>query len=242
MADRSDISFLSEPDKVKFKVFEHDVFQESQSGKIFMQSAEKMEEFLAQTQEKYPLTKEREHFLHDTYLRMARQYRLWMERDVYETEDKRLDDKAFSSAYKHARNLLVFYDKELEEAQTNSQKKHIFNKMLVLCPQKENEDHLKCGEILMRMGDFMKPLETIKLQDFREASARYDRDDIYLLSAHYSSLAYDLGREGGPAYKQAQQALDKIKNRSKIDSYMKRVCNVRLVQFVDFWKEQTNQR
>ena len=243
MADYSEFSFLSEPDKVKFKVFEHDVFQESQSGKVFMQSAEKMEKFLDDVQEKYPLSKKREEFLHSSYIRMAHEYRLWIERDVYEIEDKRLDNKAFSNSYKHARNLLVFCDKQLQETSDRDQKKRLFNKMLVLCPKEKDEDLMKLGEILMHLGDFMKPVEKVKLKDFRKSGTiEYDKDDIYILSAHYSSLAYDMGRENGPAYQQMQEALNKIKKQSKIDDYMKKTINVRLGEFVDVWKERLAQR
>lgn len=238
MFDEHEISFLSEVDKVKYKVLERDVFNSDISGKVFMDSSEKMEDFLSQTQEKYPLTKEREQFLHGIYLRMAHEYRLWIERDVYEIEEKRLDDKAFSNAYKHARNLLVFYDKELKEATDRDFKKHIFNKMLVLCPKEKDEDLLKLGEILMNLGDFMKPLETIKFKDFREPGVRYDRDYIYILSAHYSSLAYSIGGEDGLSNQKTMEALNKVQKPSKIDDFIKATVSVRLPDVVDRWKEK----
>ncbi len=117
-----DFSFLSETDKAKYKVFKHDVFNIGQSGSVFFQSAQKLEKFLDETEEKYPLSKEREEFLYSSKIHLAQKYRYWID-VVSDINENHLDMKTFNKAYKHARNLLVFYNKDLENAQTAEQKK-----------------------------------------------------------------------------------------------------------------------
>ncbi len=116
--------------------------------------------------------------------------------------------------------------------------------MVVICPKEKDEDYLKCAEIFMRLGDFMKPLETIKLQDFGEVGAKYDRDDIYILSARYSSIGYVYNgkEEENPAYIQMKKALDKIEKQSKIDDFIKKSINVRFIELADIWKESKSVR
>ena len=233
-----DFSFLSETDKAKYKVLKHDVFDLTQSGSIFFQSAQKLENFLDDTEQKYPLSMEREKFLYSSYIHLAQKYRCWGD-VVSDINDNNLDIKTFNKAYKYARNLLVFHNKNLESAQTDEQKKRIFNKMIVICPKEKHEDYLKCAEIFMRLGDSMKPFEKIKLQDFGEVGAKYDRDDIYILSARYSSIGYMCNgkEEENPAYIQMKKALDKVEKQNKIDDFIKKSVNVRFIELADIWKE-----
>ena len=233
-----DFSFLSEADKAKCKVLGNDVFNLAQSGTVFIQSAQRLETFLAETEQKYPFSMEREEFLYSSNIRLAQKYRYWSD-VISDINENNLDIKTFNKAYKHARNLLIFYNKDLENAQTDEHKKHIFNKMIVTCPKEKHEDYLKCAEIFMRLGDSMKPFEKLKLQDFGEVGAKYDRDDIYILSARYSSIGYVYNgkEEENPAYIQMKKALDKVEKQNKIDDFIKKSVNVRFVELADIWKE-----
>lgn len=242
MVDYTEIHFLSEADRTKYKVLEKDTFDNNCSGKSFKENVAKLEVFLENTVEKYSLSKEKELFLYNTYSRLGEQYRLWQSRGIITEDDGYPDMQAFKKREPHARNLLIFYNKELESTTDKEAKKRIFNKMILTAPTSTDEDKLKLGELFMRMGDFLQPNGVMKLRGFGELRDTYNGDDMYILSARYSSLAYNGGEENSPVYRQMQKALDKVKDQRKIDNFMKKTINVRFVELVDIWKEQKSGR
>ena len=242
MINNNILKFLSETDKIKYKTLEKSVFNFGISGKDFIEGSAKMETFLLETEKKYPLSKIREQVLYSSYRHLAREYRLWIERGIISTTDRHPDMDAYKQMAEHARNLLIFYNKDLENTTTREAKKHIFNKMISIFPSETFEDNLKRGELFLRLGDFLQPNETIQLKDFGEAGARYQKDDLYLLSARYSSLAYKNGDQESPAFLQMQTALDKVKNPQKIERYLRKTFNTRFIELADLWKAQKNSR